>query len=67
MNAHLRFIREENAPELVNLYHLARAALSDKQDQSRHARMIWASEHFAQKYSMSRTAVYKDLCALLEP
>jgi len=61
----LRFISEFDAPELVNLYHLAKTALSDKQDQGRHARMIWASKEFAKAHpQVSPTGAYKDLDTL---
>lgn len=60
----LRFVKPEHYAELINLYHLARCALSDKpyQEQSKYHRIIWASKEFAKKYAYcSATAAYKDL------
>ena len=57
-----RFIREENASELVNLYHLARVPVGNK----RYDRMIWASKEFSKAHpGISSTAAYKDLEGLL--
>lgn len=64
--AHLRFIKEKDSGELINLYHLARTALSGNADQGRHARMVWASQWFSKQHpDVSATAAYKDLDALL--
>ena len=58
----LRFVKQEHYLELINLYHLARTALAGQKDQSKYARMIWASNEFAKKYSYtSSTGAYKDL------
>lgn len=57
----LRFVKIRDYPELINLYHLARTALSG-QDDSKHARMVWASKEFAKLYPyVSATGAYKDL------
>ena len=57
----LRFVKYEHYCELVNLYHLARTALSGQND-SKYQRMIWASKEFAKIHSYcSATAAYKDL------
>ncbi len=56
-----RFIKESDMPELVNLYHLARTALSG-QSCSKYDRMIWASSEFHKLHpEVSATAAYKDL------
>lgn len=61
----LRFVKPEDYGELINLYHLARTALSG-QDDSKYARMIWASKEWAKKHSYtSATGAYKDLSANL--
>jgi hypothetical protein len=60
-----RFIPQDLASELINLYHLAKTALSG-QDDSRHSRMIWSSNEFSKKHGISKGGVYKDLCGLLE-
>lgn len=58
----LRFVRTCDYHELINLYHLARTALSGDADQSKHARMIWASKEWAKVHTYaSATAAYKDL------
>lgn len=57
-----RFIRSADHAELINLYHLARTALSGSADQSGHARMIWAAGEFAKTHAyVSATGAYKDL------
>jgi hypothetical protein len=59
----LRFVLDADYGELINLYHLARTALSGGSD-SRHARMLWACKHFAAKHSyVTIIAAYKDLSA----
>jgi len=61
-----RFIKEEDGPALVNLYHLARTALAG-QPAGRHERLIWASKMYAKENpEVSSTGAYKDLCGLLE-
>ena len=62
----LRFVRQADYGELINLYHLARTALSGK-DNSKYARMIWASGEWAKAHTYtSATGAYKDLSANLE-
>ena len=63
----VRFVPTDKSAELVNLYHLARTALSGKDD-SPYQRMIWASGEFARLYPeiTSSTGAYKDLCGLLD-
>lgn len=61
---HLRFVRQSDYAELVNLYHLARTALSDKPfaEQSKFHRMVWASKEWAKTHTYtSATGAYKDL------
>lgn len=61
----LRFIKQENANELINLFHLAKVPLSGG-DNSRWARMVWASKEFSKAHpEVSSTAAYKDLEVLL--
>lgn len=62
----LRFVRECDYAELVNLYHLARTALSG-QACSKYDRMVWASREWAKTHSYaSAIGAYKDLSANLE-
>lgn len=64
----VRFIKPDDAGEIVQLYHTARAALSDKPfpQQSPHHRMLWASAQFHKAHpEVSETGAYKDLCGLL--
>ena len=61
-----RFIADRDIPKLIDLYHLARTALSGKID-TPHERKIWASKEFAKENPyVSSTGAYKDLCGLLE-
>ena len=65
----LRFVKAADYGELINLYHLARTALSDKPfaEQSKYHRMIWASNEFHKTHpEVSATGAYKDLSANLE-
>jgi hypothetical protein len=65
----LRFVKEKDYPDLINLYHLARTALSDKPfgEQSKYHRMIWASKEWAKIHTYtSVTGAYKDLEANLQ-
>ena len=65
----LRFVTEAEGSELVNLYHLARTALSDKPyaEQSKYHRKLWASRAFHKAHpEVTETAAYKDLEGLLE-
>ena len=58
----LRWVKPEHYPELIGLYHLARTALSGEKDQSKYARMLWASRQFAMQHAyLTATAAYKDL------
>jgi hypothetical protein len=61
----VRFIRPDQAGELVNLYHTARTALSG-QASGRYERMLYASKWFHKEHpEVSETAAYKDLDGLL--
>lgn len=61
----LRFIKDSQASELLELYRLARVALSGEEC-TRYTRMLWASKAFSKENpSISPTAAYKDLEALL--
>jgi len=63
----VRFIPPESAFRLVNLYHLARTALSGQDSDTPHGRMIWASKEYNKEFpAVSSTAAYKDLCGLLD-
>ena len=60
-----RFVNPEHSAELVNLYYLARTALSGKPC-TPYDRMLWASQQFASEHSyVSATGAYKDLGGLL--
>ena len=60
---HLRFLTQAEYSELINLYHLARTALSGKPC-STHDRMLWATKEFHKLHpEISSTAAYKDLSA----
>lgn len=62
----VRFIPAEDRFKLVNLYHLARTALSGKAS-GPYERMQWASKEYARgSNSASETGAYKDLCGLLD-
>lgn len=61
----VRFIKPADKGELINLFHLARTALSG-QSCSRYDRMIWASREFSKAHpETSSTAAYKELDGLL--
>jgi hypothetical protein len=61
-----RFVSKDQLAELVNLYHLARTALSGGPC-GRWERMNWAANEFHKKYpAIGATAAYKDLSAQLE-
>lgn len=61
----LRFVKQEHYGELINLYHLAKTALSG-QDASKYNRMLWASKEWAKVHTYtSATGAYKDLSANL--
>jgi hypothetical protein len=61
----VRFIRPDQAGELMNLYHTARTALSG-QASGRYERMLYASKWFHKEHpEVSETAAYKDLDGLL--
>jgi hypothetical protein len=61
----VRFTPSCDAHKLVNLYHLARTALS-KQECTPYKRMIWAAEQYVRENTnVSVTGAYKDLCGLL--
>lgn len=60
-----RFIRADQAVELINLYHLARTALSG-QECTPYTRRLWASKEFSKAHpEVSSTAAYKDLDGLV--
>ena len=64
-----RFVPARDEAKLVNLYHLARTALSDQPSnrQTPYDRMLWASKEYAkQNPSCSELGAYKDLCGLLD-
>lgn len=70
----LRFIRADQALELINLWHLSRTSLAGKKDEkgnsylgsNRHARMVETARLFHQEHpEISETAAYKDLDYLL--
>jgi len=61
----LRFVKPEDYNELINLYYLARVALSG-QPCSKYDRMIWATKEWAKIHTYtSATGAYKDLSANL--
>jgi hypothetical protein len=56
-----RHVSGPQLAELVNLYHLARTALSGRDD-SRYQRLLWAAREFHKENpAISETAAYKDL------
>ena len=60
-----RFIKQAHAGEIVNMYHLARTALSGKEC-TRYTRMLWASNEYHKRYpEISAMGAYKDLDGLL--
>lgn len=60
-----RFIHQRDIAELVNLYHLARTALSGTSP-SRADRMTWAAAEYHKAHpEVSTTAAFKDLGGLL--
>jgi hypothetical protein len=64
-----RFILSRDAAQLVNLYHTARIALSDRPSnrQTPYDRMLWASKEYARSHpDVSECGAYKDLCGLLD-
>ena len=61
----VRFIQPQHEGELINLYHLARTALSG-QACGRWERMNYAAQEFSKAHpEVSSTAAYKDLDGLL--
>jgi hypothetical protein len=66
-----RFIKQTDAGELVNLYHLARVPLSGVKNEfgryaGRYERSVWAASEFHKLHpEISHTAAYKDLEGLL--
>lgn len=62
----LRFVPRHLYGELINLYHLAKCALSG-QSCSKYDRMIWAAKEFHKAHpEISETGAYKDLSSNLE-
>lgn len=62
----VRFIRPNQAADLVNLYHLARVPLSGKHGATKYDQMLWASSEFHKAHpEVSATGAYKDLDGLL--
>lgn len=61
-----RFVTPAQGFELVNLYHLARTALSPTAP-TPHQRRMWAAWEFCRTFpAVSCTGAYKDLCGLLD-
>ena len=61
----LQWVKTTDAEELINLYHLARTALSG-QPCGQYERMLWASKEFSKMHPYcGATAAYKDLDGLL--
>jgi hypothetical protein len=61
----VRFIRPDQANELMNLYHLARVPLSGTGKDTPYDRMLWASKEFSKQHpEVSATGAYKDLDGL---
>jgi hypothetical protein len=61
-----RFIKQDQLSELINLYHLARVALSGKEC-TKYTRMLWASKEFSKLHpEVSSTGAYKDLDVQLD-
>ena len=61
----VRFIQPQQTGELINLYHLARTALSGRAC-GRWERMSYAAKEFSKAHpEVSETAAYKDLDGLL--
>ena len=59
-----RFVKRDHENELINLYHLARTALSGQRC-GRYERMLWTSKEFSKLHpDVSSTAAYKDLDGL---
>lgn len=58
-------LTKSDEAELVNLYHLARTALSGTGDEGRHARMVWAAKKFHNSHAVSTATAYKALCRIL--
>ena len=60
-----RFIAQSQEAELINLWHLARTALSGKEC-TRYTRMLWAAKEFARAHpEVSAGGAYKDLDGML--
>ncbi len=52
---------QEQKAELMNLFHLAKCALSG-QDDSNYQRMLWASKEYSKEHpEISRTVAYKNI------
>lgn len=61
----LRFVKNCDYNELINLYHLARTALAGEDD-SKYNRMLWACKQWAKNHTYtSAMGAYKDLSANL--
>lgn len=61
MKKNPRNVSAAQLTEMINLYHLARTALSGKDD-SKYQRLIWASKEFHKKHAdISQTKAYLDL------
>ncbi len=64
-----RFITAEQLTEAVNLYHLARTALSGGATPTKHDRRIWAGRELKKSHSAAawgESGAYKDLTSALE-
>jgi hypothetical protein len=63
MKNELRFLTQEQYNELINLYHLARAAGA----RTKYEQMIKSTKWFSEKHpEISATAAYKDLSANIQ-
>lgn len=61
----LRFVRAVDYAELINLYHLAKCALSG-QPCTKYDRMVWAAREWAKKHDYCTAGgAYKDLSTML--
>lgn len=60
-----RFIPQAQSGDIINLFHLARTALSGKEC-TRYTRMLWAANEYHKLHpDVSATAAYKDLDGLI--
>ena len=58
----LRFVYEELAVELSNLWHISNVPTSGVSGNRRYNRLLWTAKEFHKKHpEFSETAIYKDL------